>query len=173
MSSIIRGFVIGAAGLGLLIVGAVALPATAFAASHSRVTQQDDAVEIIFKAIEKQILREYFGGDTEGTAKGRGGKKKAKGGRGGKKKAKGGRGGGSLPPGLAKREKLPPGLERQLVRNGTLPPGISKRALPPGLASRLGSLPAGTERVIVGGDVALIDIATGVILDILKDVLSN
>lgn len=163
MSSIIRGFVIGAAGLGLLILGAVALPASAFAASHSRVTQQDDAVEIIFKAIEKQIIREYFGGDTEGTAKGRGGKKKAK----------GGRGGGSLPPGLAKREKLPPGIERQLVRNGTLPPGLSKRALPPGLASRLGPIPAGTERVIVGGDVALIDIATGVIIDILKGVLSN
>lgn len=59
------------------------------------------------------------------------------------------------------------------VFNGTLPPGLSKRALPPGLASRLGPIPAGTERVIVGGDVALIDIATGVIIDILKGVLSN
>ncbi len=163
MSSTIRGSIIRAAGLGLLILGAAALPATAFAASHNRVAQQDDAIEVIFKAIEKEIIREYFGGDTDDTARGRGGKKKAK----------GGRGGGGLPPGLAKREKLPPGLERQLVKNGTLPPGISKRALPPGLASRLGPLPTGTERVIVGGDVALIDIATGVIIDILKDVLSN
>src|SRR5215471_5571003 len=31
--------------------------------------------------------------------------------------------GRGLPPGLAKREALPPGLEKQLVRNGTLPPG--------------------------------------------------
>src|SRR5215470_14934501 len=29
-----------------------------------------------------------------------------------------------LPPGLAKRDRLPPGLEKQLVRNGTLPPGL-------------------------------------------------
>lgn len=163
MSSIIRGSIIRAAGLGLLILGAAALPATASAASNIRVAQRGDAIEVIFKEIEKQIIREYFGKDTGDAAKGRGGKKKAK----------RGRGGGGLPPGLAKREKLPPGLERQLVKNGTLPPGISKRALPPGLASRLGPLPTGTERVIVGGDVALIDIATGVIIDILKDVLSN
>ena len=29
-----------------------------------------------------------------------------------------------LPPGLAKKDRLPPGLEKQLVRNGTLPPGL-------------------------------------------------
>lgn len=162
MGAIIRGSIIRAVGLGLLILGAAALPATAPAVAQNRVTQQDDAVEIIFKEIEKQIIREYFGEDTNGAAPRRGGKKKAKGGR-----------GGGLPPGLAKRERLPPGLERQLVKKGTLPPGISKRALPPGLASRLGSVPAGTERVIVGGDIALVEIATGVILDILKDVLSN
>lgn len=165
MSCIIRASFIRTGGLGLLILaGSVALAPSAFAASHNRAAQSDDLVDVIFKEIEKQIIREYFGGDTDDKAKGRGGKKK---------KAKGGRGGGGLPPGLAKREKLPPGLERQLVKNGTLPPGISKRALPPGLDSRLGSIPTGTERVIVGGDVALIDIATGVIIDILKDVLSN
>ncbi len=164
MSSIIRGSIIRAAGVGLLILGgSAALAPTAFAASHNRGAQNDDLVEVIFKEIERQIIREYFGGDADDTAKGRGGKKKAK----------RGRGGGGRPPGLAKREKLPPGLERQLVKNGTLPPGISKRALPPGLAARLGPIPTGTERVIVGGDVALIDIATGVIIDILKDVLSN
>ncbi len=163
MSFSIRGSLIRAAGLGLLILGgSAALAPTAFAASHNRVAQNNDLAEVIFKAIEKEIIREYFGGDTDSAApRGRG-----------KKKAKGGRGGGR-PPGLAKREKLPPGLERQLVRKGTLPPGISKRALPPGLASRLGPIPTGTERVIVGGDIALVDIATGVILDILKDVLSN
>ena len=165
MRSIIRGSIFRAAGLGLVILGgSSALSVTAFAASHSRAAQQDDAVEIIFKEIERQIIREYFGQDTDAAAPRGGGKNK--------KKAKGGKGGG-LPPGLAKREKLPPGIERQLVRNGTLPPGFSKRALPPGLASRLGPVPNGAERVIVGGDVALVDIATGVILDILKDVLSN
>jgi len=29
-----------------------------------------------------------------------------------------------LPPGLAKKDRLPPGLEKQLVRNGTLPPDL-------------------------------------------------
>lgn len=169
MSFIIRYSIIRAAGLGLLILGAAALPVTAFAASHGRAVQQDDAVQVIFKAIEKEIIRAYFGGDGGGDTD----RSTAAKGRGGGKKAKRGKGGGGLPPGLAKREQLPPGLERQLVRKGTLPPGISKRALPPGLASRLGPIPAGAERVIVGGDVALIDIATGVILDILKDVLSN
>lgn len=83
MFSIIRGPIIRAAGLGLLILGgSAALAATAFAASHGRVAQQDDAVAIIFKSIEKQIIREYFGGDTGDAAKGRGGKKKkAKGGK--------------------------------------------------------------------------------------------
>lgn len=160
MSSIIRGSIVRALGLGLLVLGAAAMPAASFAASQG--AKKESTVEVIFKEIEKQIIREYFGGETDNAAKGRGGKKKAKGGR-----------GGGLPPGLAKREKLPPGLERQLVKNGTLPPGISKRALPPGLNSRLGPLPAGMERVIVGGDVALVEIATGVIIDILKDVLSN
>lgn len=160
MSSIIRGSIVRALGLALLVLGAAAVPVTAFAASQG--AKKESTVEVIFKEIEKQIIREYFGGETDNAAKGRGGKKKAKGGR-----------GGGLPPGLAKREKLPPGLEKQLVKNGTLPPGISKRALPPGLNSRLGPLPAGTERVIVGGDVALVEIATGVIIDILKDVLAN
>ena len=163
MVFVIRGSFIRALGLGLLVfAGSLAL-AAAPAMAQSRVAQGNDVVDVIFKEIERQIIREYFGKETDTAAAG---------GRGGKKKAKGGKGGG-MPPGLAKREQLPPGLERQLVRKGTLPPGISKRALPPGLNSRLGPVPAGTERVIVGGDVALVEIATGVILDILKDVLSN
>ena len=31
-----------------------------------------------------------------------------------------------LPPGLAKRQELPPGLQRQLHKNGTLPPRTPK-----------------------------------------------
>ncbi len=140
---------------------ALVLGSAAPASAQIRVAQQSDAVETIFKEIEKQIIREYFKGGAEEKQSG-----KAR----GKKKGKGGKG---SPPGFAKRETLPPGLEKQLRKNGTLPPGIAKRELPPGLAARLGPVPAGKQRVIVGGDVALVDIATGVIIDILKDVLAN
>ena len=49
--------------------------------------------------------------------------------------------GSNLPPGLAKRGgNLPPGLERQLERNGTLPPCHTGRAGDPG---SLGMAPGG------------------------------
>lgn len=89
--------------------------------------------------------------------------------------AKGQKGGGKkqggLPPGLARKENLPPGLERQLQKNGTLPPGLARRDLPPDLASRLPSTPSDLERIIVDTNVLLVEKATGVILDIIRDVV--
>ena len=35
-----------------------------------------------------------------------------------------------MPPGLAKKKSLPSGLQKQLEKNGTLPPGLAKRELP-------------------------------------------
>lgn len=75
-----------------------------------------------------------------------------------------------MPPGLARRADLPPGLSRHLQKNGRLPPGLEQRELPPALEEQLGAPPAGTERVLVGGDVILVDVTTGVIRDILYDV---
>lgn len=72
------------------------------------------------------------------------------------------------PPGLAKRDALPPGLEKQVQRNGALPPGLQKRGLPEDLAGRLPRRGDAYERVIVGDDVVLILIATGIVLDILE-----
>jgi len=74
-----------------------------------------------------------------------------------------------LPPGLAKRDSLPPGLQRQLQRNGTLPPGLEKRQVynvPDDLSRRLPTLISGISRVIVGGNILLVDDRTQVILDI-------
>lgn len=85
----------------------------------------------------------------------------------GKKAGKGAKNG--LPPGLAKKEALPPGLQKQLERGGTLPPGLAKRSLPADLRARLGPPAAGTERLIAGTDVVLVEKATGVVLDILRD----
>ena len=81
-------------------------------------------------------------------------------------------GASGLPPGLAKRQQLPPGLQKQVREKGTLPPGLQKRLLPGELEGRLSRLPPGYERVIVGADVVIVEIATRVILDILRDVLS-
>lgn len=79
----------------------------------------------------------------------------------------------NLPPGLAKRDRLPPGLEKQLRERGTLPPGLQKRAepLPYDLERRLPRLPTGYRRSVVAGNVILMDERTGVIADIIRDVL--
>ncbi len=77
---------------------------------------------------------------------------------------------GKTPPGLAKRDSLPPGLQRQYEKNGRLPPGLEGRVLPHSLHR---SLPPreGYKRVIVDTDVLLVETATGVIRDILYDVV--
>lgn len=70
----------------------------------------------------------------------------------------------------ADAKPLPPGIAKNLARGKPMPPGIAKRYLPQGLSSRL---PVRTdyERLIVGDDVLLVSLATGVIVDILRDVL--
>ncbi len=75
-----------------------------------------------------------------------------------------------LPPGLAKRDRLPPGLQKQIQRNGSLPPGLAKRGLPGDLRGRLPHR-KGQDYRVVGSDIVLIETASNVILDIMKDVL--
>lgn len=79
----------------------------------------------------------------------------------------------SLPPGLAKRETLPPGLQKQLERNGTLPPGLQKKVqpLPAVLQKQLPALPTGYRRVVVAGNVILMNPTTGLIYDIIRNVI--
>ena len=78
----------------------------------------------------------------------------------------------NLPPGLAKRDNLPPGLQRQLQRNGTLPPGLQKRVqpLPLALEQQLPPIAVGMRRVVVSGNVILLEIATERIVDLIRDV---
>ena len=73
-----------------------------------------------------------------------------------------------LPPGLARRDSLPPGLQRQVQRNGTLPPGLQRHvhAVPADLGRRLPTLIEGISRVIIGGQIVLVNDATQVILDV-------
>ncbi|GMV61647.1 MAG: hypothetical protein AMXMBFR74_08160 [Parvibaculum sp.] len=63
---------------------------------------------------------------------------------------------------------LPPGIAKNLARGKPLPPGIAKRYLPRDLAARL-PVRADYERLIVGDDILLVSIATGIIVDILSD----
>jgi hypothetical protein len=81
--------------------------------------------------------------------------------------------GGGLPPGLAKRDRLPPGLEKQLRERGTLPPGLAKRGqpLPFELERQLRRLPTGYRRVVVGGNVILMNEKTSIIYDIIRNVI--
>ena len=64
---------------------------------------------------------------------------------------------------------LPPGIAKKVARGGTLPPGIAKRYLPVGLNTQLPPPPAGCERIIVGTDVLLVQIATGAIFDLIRN----
>jgi hypothetical protein len=70
-------------------------------------------------------------------------------------------------PGL---ESLPPGIRKNLARGKPLPPGIAKQVLPPTLEGMLPSR-EGYRRLAVGADIILIEIATGLIVDILADVI--
>jgi hypothetical protein len=78
-----------------------------------------------------------------------------------------------LPPGLAKRETLPPGLEKQLQERGTLPPGLQKKIqpLPVKLERQLRRLPTGYRRVVVAGNVILMNEKTAMIYDIVRSVI--
>jgi Ni/Co efflux regulator RcnB len=65
---------------------------------------------------------------------------------------------------------LPPATARNYARGKRLPPGIVKRPLPPDLSARLRVQP-GYQYVMVDRDVLLIAISTGIVTDILLDVL--
>lgn len=67
-------------------------------------------------------------------------------------------------------EALPPGIRRKLARGKAMPPGIAKRSPPAGLRSSL-SVPNQFEVFEVGRDVVLVKAATGIIHDVLKDVI--
>ena len=106
------------------------------------VKDKNTTVAVVFSDRDRQLIADYYSG---------------------KKKKK-------LPPGLAKKDRLPPGLEKQLRKNGELPPGLRGRELPGDLESRLSRLPPGYVRVVIGTDVVLEDTRTRIVMDIIKDV---
>ena len=69
-----------------------------------------------------------------------------------------------------KARGLPPGVARKYARGKRLPPGIAKQALPPDLERRLPVQP-GYQYVAVDSDVLLIAVSTGIVVDMLMDIL--
>lgn len=65
---------------------------------------------------------------------------------------------------------LPPGIRKKIGRGKPMPPGIAKQVLPEDLVALLPER-AGYHRVRVGLDVLLVEVATGVIHDVLMDVI--
>jgi len=65
---------------------------------------------------------------------------------------------------------LPPGIRKKLARGKPLPPGIAKKMAPTDLVRAI-AVPAGYQVVEVGLDVLLVEVATGIIHDILMDVV--
>jgi len=112
----------------------------------------------LFTEVERQVIRDYYRQrhvETPGHKEGTPYKKGKKG----------------LPPGLAKKDSLPPGLHKQLRRNGRLPPGLAKRALPADLEHRLPRRSHRYERVIADGRVLLVERASGIIADVISDLI--
>jgi hypothetical protein len=102
----------------------------------------NSAVSVVFNDHDRQVIGDYYA----------------------RYKAK------KVPPGLAKKDQLPPGLAKQVMKNGTLPPGLQSRALPPDLEIKLSRLPDGYKRVIIGANIAILNTTTRVIADIITDV---
>lgn len=69
----------------------------------------------------------------------------------------------------ASPQRLPPGIAKNLARGKPLPPGIAKKALPGRLVSALPPRP-GYQYVMAGSDVLLVEVATQVVTDILRNV---
>jgi len=176
--------------LAILIAAFVMSSSTAWAQSTADIIR-----DTVFSEVEKRIIGQHYGVDVKQQSqdttmptwavkddqgddarddedddrdkKNKGKKNKDKGHKKDKGKSKG------MPPGLAKRDSLPPGLQKQLDKNGRLPPGLAKRDLPSDLASKLPHRAADQNVVVVEKDVVLMDKATSVILDVIKDVVRN
>ena len=110
------------------------------------VESRDISLKVAFNDNDRYRIRKYYGRNLKG------------------KKSK------KTPPGLAKKQSLPPGLQKQVKRNGVLPPGLQGRGLPVELKRELSFLPNGYVRIKVGGDVVLMNQKTRVIFDVVLGV---
>ena len=78
-----------------------------------------------------------------------------------------------LPPGLAKLGKVPPGHAKKLYRNAPVPHDYRWDPVPRELEGRLSHLPDGYVRITVGGDIAIMNVRTRVVVDLLEGIVEN
>jgi hypothetical protein len=76
----------------------------------------------------------------------------------------------SLPPGLAKRGKPPPGHAHRVRSNQPLPPDAAWCHLPYSVERQLSRLPDDYVRVTIGSDVAIMNVRTRIIVDLIEDI---
>ncbi len=115
-----------------------------FTRAYSKPASAERIASAVFSEVERQIIAEYFHKHGHSSGKGKGkGKGKARG--------------------------LPPGIAKNLRRGKPLPPGIAKQHFPHGLIDLLPPAPRGHERIIVGGKILLVEIATQIIHDVMID----
>lgn len=76
----------------------------------------------------------------------------------------------SLPPGLVKKDRLPPGHAWRARVNQPVHDDVRWRYLPYPLEQRLTRLPPDYVRVVIGTDVAIMNVRTRVVVDILEDI---
>ncbi len=115
-----------------------------YTGADSKPSGAERIASAVFSEVERQIIAEYFHkhGHSSGKGKGKG-----------------------------KPRGLPPGIAKNLHRGKPLPPGIAKQYFPAGLIDRLPPAPRGFERIIVGGKIILVEVATQIIHDVLVDVI--
>lgn len=70
----------------------------------------------------------------------------------------------------AHAKPLPPGIRKRLARGKPLPPGIAKQLAPAAL-SRAVRIPDGYRLMEVGLSVVLVEVSTGIIRDLLRNVI--
>ena len=69
---------------------------------------------------------------------------------------------------LAGYRALPPGIAMNLARGKPLPPGIARQVLPASLQAALPAPPTGYGRFIVGDDLVLLELSSGLIADVVN-----
>ncbi len=131
----------------LLVVGILASGPALIADAHSaELLGGSFGLDAAFTSHEIQVIRDHY--ETDRTSKSKGKSR-------------------------SNKKGLPPGIRKNLARGKPLPPGIAKQYLPYELRQALPPVRDGHERVIVDGNILLVEIATQVVRDVLRDVILN
>jgi hypothetical protein len=107
---------------------------------EGRVHDRDTDVRVVFTDSDRRIIRDYYRVDYR-----------------------------SLPPGLAKKGKVP-GHARRFRVNQPLPPDAAWYYLPANVERQLSRMPDGYVRVAIGADVAIMNLRTRIIVDLIEDI---